>query len=246
MGLHVTGEVVTRANGNVEDRVGRPADNGQLGIIDHQCRLIGLHLYDGLFKARVRRIGGLASTPLGSMRLFHAVEDDMLPTLIRQSEVSRRLGSTTAETSPQPQPPLPLSVHIGTATEPAWRWTQVIPVDDAGQLHEAFNIRLEELTVIDIKFLYGTRQPVVAVLYQDTKEARHFKTYIVLLKDKVLRAACRCSDRTNDPSLIADQPSPNICDALCSLQKNASILCRGNLLAVSHTLLPAGFLASIS
>lgn len=45
------GELVTRANGNVEDRVGRPADNGQLGIIDHQCRLIGLHLYDGLFKA---------------------------------------------------------------------------------------------------------------------------------------------------------------------------------------------------
>ena len=62
---------------------------------------------------------------------------------------------------------------------------QVIPIDDAGQLHEAFNIRLEELTVIDIKFLYGTRQPVVAVLYQDTKEARHFKTYIVLMKDKV-------------------------------------------------------------
>ncbi len=47
-----TGELITRANGNVEDRVGRPADNGQLGIIDHQCRLIGLHLYDGLFKAR--------------------------------------------------------------------------------------------------------------------------------------------------------------------------------------------------
>ena len=49
---HVPGELITRANGNVEDRVGRPADNGQLGIIDHQCRLIGLHLYDGLFKAR--------------------------------------------------------------------------------------------------------------------------------------------------------------------------------------------------
>ena len=47
----LSGELVTRANGNVEDRVGRPADNGQLGIIDHQCRLIGLHLYDGLFKA---------------------------------------------------------------------------------------------------------------------------------------------------------------------------------------------------
>ena len=65
------------------------------------------------------------------------------------------------------------------------RHLQVIPIDDAGQLHEAFNIRLEELSVIDIKFLYGTRQPTVAVLYQDTKEARHFKTYVVLLKEKV-------------------------------------------------------------
>ena len=53
--IYAIGEVVTRANGNVEDRVGRPADNGQLGIIDHQCRLIGLHLYDGLFKARAKR-----------------------------------------------------------------------------------------------------------------------------------------------------------------------------------------------
>ena len=53
MVIFSTGELITRANGNVEDRVGRPADNGQLGIIDHQCRLIGLHLYDGLFKARL-------------------------------------------------------------------------------------------------------------------------------------------------------------------------------------------------
>jgi hypothetical protein len=62
--------------------------------------------------------------------------------------------------------------------------------------------------VIDIKFLYGTRQPVVAVLYQDTKEARHFKTYVVLLKDKVRRVACLCSDNTTDPSLVYRHPCP--------------------------------------
>ena len=45
-----SGELVTRANGNLEDRVGRATDNGQIGVIDPEHRLIGLHLYDGLFK----------------------------------------------------------------------------------------------------------------------------------------------------------------------------------------------------
>ena len=44
------GELVTRANGDVQDRVGRPCDNGMIGIVDPGCRMIGLHLYDGLFK----------------------------------------------------------------------------------------------------------------------------------------------------------------------------------------------------
>lgn len=105
-----SGELITRAMGDVSDRIGRPTDNGQIGIIDPDCRLIGLHLYDGLFK--------------------------------------------------------------------------VIPFDNKGQLKEAFNIRLEELQVLDIKFLYGCAKPTIAVLYQDNKDARHVKTYEVLLKEK--------------------------------------------------------------
>ncbi|KAJ7544909.1 hypothetical protein O6H91_09G098400 [Diphasiastrum complanatum] len=112
-------ELVTRAMGDVSDRIGRPTDNGQvsfvgylyrIGIVDPDCRLIGLHLYDGLFK--------------------------------------------------------------------------VIPIDGKGQLKEAFNIRLEELQVLDIKFLYGCSKPTIAVLYQDNKDARHVKTYEVQLKEK--------------------------------------------------------------
>ncbi|KAF2317850.1 hypothetical protein GH714_041167 [Hevea brasiliensis] len=105
-------ELITRAMGDVSDRIGRPTDNGQIGIIDPDCRLIGLHLYDGLFK--------------------------------------------------------------------------VIPFDNKGQLKEAFNIRLEELQVLDIKFLYGCSKPTIVVLYQDNKDARHVKTYEVALKDKDL------------------------------------------------------------
>jgi hypothetical protein len=49
-----TGELITRANGDVSDRVGRPCEAGQIGIIDPDCRIIGLHLYDGHFKVRDR------------------------------------------------------------------------------------------------------------------------------------------------------------------------------------------------
>ncbi|XP_020248507.1 DNA damage-binding protein 1a [Asparagus officinalis] len=103
-------ELITRAMGDVSDRIGRPTDNGQVGVSISDCRLIGLHLYDGLFK--------------------------------------------------------------------------VIPFDNKGQLKEAFNIRLEELQVLDIKFLYGCPKPTIAVLYQDNKDARHVKTYEVGLKEK--------------------------------------------------------------
>ncbi|XP_050685105.1 DNA damage-binding protein 1 isoform X1 [Leptidea sinapis] len=43
-------EVVTRAHGNVSDRIGKPSENGILTVIDPQARVIGLRLYDGLFK----------------------------------------------------------------------------------------------------------------------------------------------------------------------------------------------------
>jgi len=42
--------LVTRAAGDASDRVGRPADAGQLGAVDPRCRAIALHLYDGLLK----------------------------------------------------------------------------------------------------------------------------------------------------------------------------------------------------
>ncbi len=62
---------------------------------------------------------------------------------------------------------------------------QVIPIDERGHLHEAFNVRLEELAVIDMAFLEGCARPTLAVLHHDQKDARHIKTYEVLVKDKV-------------------------------------------------------------
>uniref|UniRef100_A0A8C2DRN6 DNA damage-binding protein 1 n=1 Tax=Cyprinus carpio TaxID=7962 RepID=A0A8C2DRN6_CYPCA len=82
---------------------------GVIGIVDPECRMIGLRLYDGLFK--------------------------------------------------------------------------VIPLDRDNRELKAFNIRLEELQVIDVQFLYGCQAPTVCFIYQDP-QGRHVKTYEVSLREK--------------------------------------------------------------
>ncbi|XP_077420097.1 DNA damage-binding protein 1 [Vanacampus margaritifer] len=102
-------DIITRAHGNVQDRIGRPSETGIIGIVDPECRMIGLRLYDGLFK--------------------------------------------------------------------------VIPLDRDNRELKAFNIRLEELQVIDVHFLYGCQAPTVCLIYQDP-QGRHVKTYEVSLREK--------------------------------------------------------------
>lgn len=43
-------DIITRASGNVADRIGKPSETGILAVIDPKARMIGLRLYDGLFK----------------------------------------------------------------------------------------------------------------------------------------------------------------------------------------------------
>lgn len=107
-----TGKLSTKASGDVQDTVGRDVDDGLRGLVDPQCRLIALHIYEGLVKA--------------------------------------------------------------------------IPVDGRGQLKEAFNMRIDELSIRSLAFLHGCRQPTLAVLYEDTKEQLHLKTYVVDLQEKEL------------------------------------------------------------
>ena len=44
------GEAVTKATGNIADYARRKNDDKKIGIIDPKCRLVGLHIYQGLFK----------------------------------------------------------------------------------------------------------------------------------------------------------------------------------------------------
>ena len=69
--------------------------------------------------------------------------------------------------------------------------------------HEAFNIRVDELQVLSMEFLYDCPRPTVALLYHDNKDVRHLRTYEISLKDKVpptmyflLHISCSLSDVT--------------------------------------------------
>lgn len=62
---------------------------------------------------------------------------------------------------------------------------QIIPIDNKGKLQEAFDVRIDEMNVLDLKFLDDCDEPTLAVLFEDPKSERHIKTYVVDAKPTV-------------------------------------------------------------
>lgn len=58
-------------------------------------------------------------------------------------------------------------------------------MENAG-FKEAFDLRLDLLRPIDIKFLHSCERPSICVLYEDTKRARHVKCYQIESRDREL------------------------------------------------------------
>ena len=80
---------------------------------------------------------------------------------------------------------------------------QIIPMDERGQLAEAFNVRIDEVEVLDACLLAACDRPTLGLLWQDAKRARHFKTYEVSVRERVrgwarraCQPACTCTLRT--------------------------------------------------
>ena len=55
---------------------------------------------------------------------------------------------------------------------------KVIPLDRDNKELKAFNIRLEELHVIDVKFLYGCQAPTICFVYQVPELEGRGKSYV--------------------------------------------------------------------
>lgn len=65
---------------------------------------------------------------------------------------------------------------------------QIIPVSPSGVLSEAYNVRIDELNLVDLVFLDAEDfegLPTIAVLYDDGGGHRHAKTYSLSLPSRV-------------------------------------------------------------
>ena len=78
-------------------------------------------------------------------------------------------------------------------------------------MKEAFNIRVEMLRIIDIKFLYGFARPTLCILYEDvSRNTRHIRAQTVDLREKELTSSSfgQCHVE-NGARLLIPVPSPS-------------------------------------
>lgn len=86
---------------------------------------------------------------------------------------------------------------------------KIIPIGKNAAFQEAFDIKVNELMIISIRFLEGCAKPTLALLYQEG-EYRHVQTYVVNAKDKELSPGPWKESAVEQASnlLIAVPPGP--------------------------------------
>jgi len=130
-------DIITLRSGNIADPACRPAESGNIVIIDPACKIIGLRMHDGLFKA--------------------------------------------------------------------------IPIDrNKTDDLEAFNIRMEEIVVPDIAFLYGFVNPTIGFIHREAQTGTsHVETYEIALKEKeFVIGPWQKDDVANEANIIIPVPEP--------------------------------------
>lgn len=64
---------------------------------------------------------------------------------------------------------------------------KIFPIDPiTNVIKESYNLRLEEIRYLDVKFLYGYSKPTFAILYEDARLNKHIKTYSIDVREKEL------------------------------------------------------------
>jgi DNA damage-binding protein 1 len=85
---------------------------------------------------------------------------------------------------------------------------KVVPVDGK-RLKEAFNLRLENLRIVHVAFLYGCDEPTICVLFENNEYARYVKTYVVDVRDRQLLSGEAAPVKVDDnATMIIPVPAP--------------------------------------
>lgn len=131
---HEDFEILTKAHGNVSDKVGKPAETGILAVIDPKARVIGMRLYEGLFK--------------------------------------------------------------------------IIPLEKDSNELKAYSLRMEDVNVQDVEFLYGCNSPTLIVIHQDLN-GRHIKTHEISLREKeFVKVSWKQDNVETEATMLIPVPTP--------------------------------------
>ena len=115
---------------------------------------------------------------------------------------------------------------------------KVIPVSEDGSFGEAFNIRLDELKVIDVKFLNHTEMPSIAVLFEDTKEKRHIRTYMINVGSKESLAGPWLQNNLDrGSSMLIPDPKSNGCIVIGEDRIHYCSATGGNYITILSTMM---------
>merc|ERR1712223_2176871 len=79
---------------------------------------------------------------------------------------------------------------------------KIIPLEKEQSELKAYNIRMEEMHIYDIDFLYGCSQPTIVLLHEDV-HGRHVKTHEISIKDnQIVQVSWKQDNVEREASLI--------------------------------------------
>ena len=82
------------------------------------------------------------------------------------------------------------------------RLLKILPIDKNNNFESTYNLRIDELTVLDIKFLEGYNVPTLAILYQDHQDSRHVKTYCITQEQKLEKGPFHLANVESKSSIL--------------------------------------------
>lgn len=188
-----TGDLVTRAYGDVKDRVGRPTEGRQIGVVDPDGSVIVLHLYCGMLKVVPLQLDSTEPLTAFNIRLDDLIPIDLVfqkkcdkPTLsyITEDSTSRYLKTDVLSVSDKElvnlEKPIPVE-SMANALHPLPTGGVLVIGSETlacyGSLHHAVDFPLLKESIISCvgsvdssRFLLGDANGRLLMLFLDTEQ----------------------------------------------------------------------------
>ena len=157
-----TNTIKTISSGDVSDLTGRPVEQGMIGSIDCQSRIIGLHMYDGLMKfIPFDKRGNLLQEFNANLNELKVLDFCFLKN--NNSGAETTFDNENVKTNN----------NTNNNNAAVSSLTRSINRENGGESSAVDGLMMSSM-------------PVIAVLHKDVKDERHVSTYRVNLKDRDL------------------------------------------------------------